>query len=330
MTRSAPVVYFVDDDVSLLEGLRRCLFSMRSRWDMHFFSESHEALAAFSARAADIVVSDLHMPEIDGIALVSQLKEIDFSGRSRFLFLTGNGDFQSAMRAINELHVYRFLQKPIVRDSLVEAIEEALAELNDEGLMQGRHAAATLDMLNASVLVVGGGLRLLYANPAGRRMLERPGGITLGADNVCRVAASDEGKALKEMVGDCLADPESRVRWCALEASDGSACISLVAIPQSDAGRGNVILLCGDASAHSSMSLEALQALFGLSPAEAAIVLALSRGERLEDAARISGVTLSSARTYLKRAFMKTGVGRQADLVKLVLTSPAALVDHQR
>ena len=65
--------------------------------------------------------------------------------------------------------------------------------------------------------------------------------------------------------------------------------------------------------------------LFGLSASEARLAALLADGVTLVDAAKVMSISLSSARTYSKRIFTKTGVGRQAELVRLILKSVASL-----
>ena len=55
-------VLFVDDDHSLLMGLRRMLRNMRSEWDMDFVGSGAEALALLADREFDVIVSDMRMP----------------------------------------------------------------------------------------------------------------------------------------------------------------------------------------------------------------------------------------------------------------------------
>ncbi len=331
MKAAMPLVMFVDDDEALIEGIKRSLHGMRNQWRMTFSSQPALALEAYRQEAASVVVSDIHMPDLDGLEMVSQMMDMDKLGRSRFMFLTGGGDFDAALRAINDLHIYRFLQKPIVRDSLVEAIEEALGDLEAVEAIGGQHAAAALELINAAVLVVDEACRLQFANPAGRRFLDKPGGVRLARDKICRASRPDETMELHDMVGACMEDANDRVRWLTVSADDWETQVSLVGIPRGEIGSDrSVVLLSTDAKAPEKLTSEALQSLFGLSPAESTITLAITRGERIDDAAEACGITVSSARTYLKRIFLKTGVSRQSDLVKLVLTSPALLVNsHQ-
>jgi len=61
--------------------------------------------------------------------------------------------------------------------------------------------------------------------------------------------------------------------------------------------------------------------LLGLTQTEARIAQALAKGRVLEDAAKHCGVTISTARTYLKSIFAKTRTSRQSELLRLIWTS---------
>ena len=74
-------------------------------------------------------------------------------------------------------------------------------------------------------------------------------------------------------------------------------------------------------------SLSLLTKMFGLAPSEAMLAILLSEGATLREAAKELGITENSARTYSKRIFMKAGVGRQADLIRLILRSVAMFGD---
>ncbi|WP_375399050.1 helix-turn-helix transcriptional regulator [uncultured Sphingomonas sp.] len=79
-----------------------------------------------------------------------------------------------------------------------------------------------------------------------------------------------------------------------------------------------------DASTREARSA-ALRALFGLSPTEARLADAISRGEAIARAAARIGITEQTARNYSKRIYAKTATSGQADLARLVLTGLAGL-----
>jgi DNA-binding CsgD family transcriptional regulator len=80
----------------------------------------------------------------------------------------------------------------------------------------------------------------------------------------------------------------------------------------------------GETTRHADRG-EQLSDLFGLAPREALLAVSLSRGRSIREAANDLGLTEHTAREYTKRIYAKTGTRGQADLVRLILTSAAAL-----
>ena len=111
-------VLYVDDDPNLLAGVRR---HQRTHFDLTFCQSGPEALEIFQNEGPfAVVVSDLRMPRMDGIELLSRLHELDPD--STRIMLTGNGDLEAAQRAVNDGRVFRFLTKPCAPETLREAI----------------------------------------------------------------------------------------------------------------------------------------------------------------------------------------------------------------
>jgi DNA-binding CsgD family transcriptional regulator len=73
------------------------------------------------------------------------------------------------------------------------------------------------------------------------------------------------------------------------------------------------------------ISAEQIRWLYGLTPAEAAVALAVLRGEGVRAIADGLGISVATARTHLHRIFEKTGTERQAELVRLILNSRVLL-----
>jgi DNA-binding CsgD family transcriptional regulator len=74
------------------------------------------------------------------------------------------------------------------------------------------------------------------------------------------------------------------------------------------------------------LAAPALQLWFGLSRAESKVARELAAGRRTEDIGRALGISTRTARTQLQAVYEKTGVRRQAELVRLLLTSPASVL----
>ena len=332
MKNTRPSVYFVDDDATLLEGLRRNFAMSKLDWKLFFYSDPKLALDKYREQPPDIVVSDLQMPGMDGLQMVAQMRDSLPDANTKFIILTGTGDLSSAVNAINELQVFKFLQKPIDLTAIIEAVTDGIkAQKLRESMGGNELAKVALGMINAAIIIVSREGRVVFSNSAGEAMLAGSAGISIGIDGICRTSSREDTKALHELLESACDDADDCVRWLTIDQfADTEQPHSLVAIPQGRMGADRrVVILSTFGQANSSLNIEILQNMFGLTPAEAAIALEITMGGNLEAAARHSGITVSSARTYLKRVFGKTGANRQADLVKLVLTSPAALVKKQ-
>jgi putative nucleotidyltransferase with HDIG domain len=119
-------ILFVDDEVSILDGLRRILRPMRKKWEMAFASSGESALAVLDEAAFDVVVSDMRMPGMDGAALLELIREKS-PGTLRII-LSGYTELQASLRAVPVAH--QFLLKPCDADMLSASIARATS-LND-------------------------------------------------------------------------------------------------------------------------------------------------------------------------------------------------------
>ena len=116
-------VLFVDDEPNVLSGLRRMLRARRDEWDMRFCGGGGDALAALAAEGADVVVTDMRMPGMDGAELLSRVRDL-YPDTVRIV-LSGHSDQELTLRAVGPAHQY--LSKPCEPNHLRETIDAALA-----------------------------------------------------------------------------------------------------------------------------------------------------------------------------------------------------------
>ncbi len=117
-------VLFVDDDPNILEGFKRTL---RKNYNIDTASGPLEGLKIINDKGPyAVVVADLKMPEMDGIEFLGRVKDL-FPDTVRVM-LTGHGDLDSAIEAINEGRVFRFLTKPTPPHQLTKTLDHALEQ----------------------------------------------------------------------------------------------------------------------------------------------------------------------------------------------------------
>ena len=115
-------VLFVDDDANILAGYRR---QLRKRFDLHTAEGGAEGLELLKQKGPfAVAVSDMNMPEMDGLQFLKQVGER--SPDCVRIMLTGNADQKTAVDAVNESGIFRFCNKPCPPEVMAETIESGL------------------------------------------------------------------------------------------------------------------------------------------------------------------------------------------------------------
>lgn len=117
-------ILFVDDEQHVLASYRR---SLRKGWDVVTALGGETALEIFESKGPfAVVVSDMRMPGMNGVQLLTRIKEKDPD--TVRMMLTGYADFNTAMEAVNEGNIFRFLTKPCPPELLNQALNEAVRQ----------------------------------------------------------------------------------------------------------------------------------------------------------------------------------------------------------
>lgn len=117
-------VLFVDDEPNVLDGIRR---QLRKRYDVHTAIGPEEGLALIrDGELFEVVVSDMKMPGMNGAEFLSVVR--DESPESVRMILSGQSELDTAIRAINEGSIFRFLTKPCSPEVLIRGVDLALEQ----------------------------------------------------------------------------------------------------------------------------------------------------------------------------------------------------------
>ncbi len=114
-------ILFVDDEPLVLKGLQRSLRKMRAEWNTAFASSSKEALDILDQQPMDVIVSDLKMPEMDGMQLLTEVK--NRHPHVVRIILSGHTEHEVTLRSVQYAH--QNLTKPCD----AEVLKQTLAKL---------------------------------------------------------------------------------------------------------------------------------------------------------------------------------------------------------
>lgn len=114
----------VVDDEKIVTSAFSTLLKVEGFSDAHFFNSPKEALEFLKTNTPDLVISDFLMPEMNGLEFLSEVKKL-YPEVSKIL-LTGYADKENAIRAINEIGLYRYMEKPWNNDDLIINIRNGI------------------------------------------------------------------------------------------------------------------------------------------------------------------------------------------------------------
>ena len=130
-------ILVVDDDVQILDFLQRCL--TEEGYEVATASQGEAAVQRLREEAFSLILTDMKMPEMDGLALLKEARRL--RPDVAIVVLTAHGTFENAIAALREEGAYDYLLKPLeTLDLLGETVQKALAHrsqlLQDKELLR--------------------------------------------------------------------------------------------------------------------------------------------------------------------------------------------------
>jgi len=217
-------ILIVDDEPAMLRTFERVL---RGSFDVVTCSSTDEAISHVTTRSFDVVVSDVHMPQMSGVDLLRVIRAYDFD--VPVILITGAPSVETAADAV-ALGAAGYLIKPFDNDALIKACERAsrlhrLAKMKRDALaLEGGNSAQPADLagLGASFQRALDGMwvafqpivderrviayeALLRSNEAA---LPHPGAVLDAAERLGRL--HDVGRRVRELAAEAFANADPR------------------------------------------------------------------------------------------------------------------------
>ncbi len=133
-------IIIVDDEEMVLTSLSSFL-ELETQYNVITFTSAIKALEYVKANKADLVISDYLMPEMDGITFLSKVKEV--IPEVPRIVLTGYADKENAIKAINDVGLFQYIEKPwdnediliilrngLERQQLMSRLNEKIVQIN--------------------------------------------------------------------------------------------------------------------------------------------------------------------------------------------------------
>jgi DNA-binding NtrC family response regulator len=122
-SNAQPTVLLVVDEEIVSSSLRN-LFRLRTAYRAVECNSPETALEKARSETFDLVITDYLMPSMDGIAFLARFKELQ--PQAMRILLTGYADKDSAIRAINEVGLFQYVEKPWDNEALLLVVKNAL------------------------------------------------------------------------------------------------------------------------------------------------------------------------------------------------------------
>jgi DNA-binding CsgD family transcriptional regulator len=208
---------------------------------------------------------------------------------------------------------------------LMSKAAELHVRLNNAG-WQCSAVWRALDQLAAAVIVADRDARVVVLNRAGEDLLSRGNAISVRQGRLCAARAFETDK-LRALIGAAAVPDKLDPAIGRMLVRSGDTDLPYVLTvtrlaPELSGFDRPLAMVLAIAPRQGTLAAADLAELFGLSPAESRLAVALMAGKKLRDIAIDTGLQTTTLRSQLSAIFKKVGADRQVDLVRILTSIP--------
>lgn len=195
-----------------------------------------------------------------------------------------------------------------------------------------------LDSLAVGIVLLDSSGRAMFANRAARDVVKQADGLLLDASGKCSASFPGESGSLQNLIDQSVRTGKGESTGAGgtirLSRTTSVRPLSVLVSPLPAAGMREkyqfsftpvAILMVGDPDMAVETPEDVISNLYGLTKAEARLAAALVGGLSIDEYVKSRQISRNTVATHLKRILAKTGSRRQSDIVRMILTGPAAL-----
>ena len=133
MSEADQTIIIVDDEEMVLSSIESFL-TLQTEYNVKTFTSAKEALDYIEHNEIDLVISDYLMPEMDGITFLGKVRNL--RPHVPRIILTGYADKENAIKAINEVGLFQYIEKPWENDDLLLILRNGIEKKRLMAMLQ--------------------------------------------------------------------------------------------------------------------------------------------------------------------------------------------------
>ena len=325
MLHRSMVILVVDDDPQILKLLQISL--EEDGYKVLAAQHGEQALKFLEDYEVDLILSDVVMPNMDGLELVQAVKRSQRSAQIPFLFFSAQNEMDDRLKGL-ELGANDYISKPInpievrlrVRNILKQ---QAVREERQQDLVAG-----ALDLIRLGIVILRQKGKVKLMNRAARKIVESRDGLYL-QQGVLTGRTVNDTKKIAQLVEETLSlvdhfDP-AKINPVRLGRPSHKADYALIAVPMElsgelNLGRDAITLVIHDPETTPVPPIDLLIKTYQFTQAEARVASLLIQGRAVNEIVDELGVSRNTVATHLKKLYLKTDTQRQSDFTRLLLS----------